>query len=118
MSFLSSSFTVVSQTLERQKWNGSAPALNAHVPCEVCQTPSPRGVISQVNVYLVLRHKKEVRKPQAAGCGVWGCFCSGKAPQEVVLALFFMLLAQNQSCEKTLSVIEILSAPPPYADLG
>ena len=84
MSFLSSCFTVVSQTLGRQGWNGSAPALNAHVPCEVCQTPSPRGVISQINVYLVLRRKEEVRKPQVGGGG-WG----GVSVQEVVLASFF-----------------------------
>lgn len=84
MSFLSSGLTVVSQTLGRQGRNGEAPGLNAHVPCEACQTPSPRGVISQINVYSVLRRKEEVRKPQV-GVGGWG----GVSVQEGVLALLF-----------------------------
>ena len=68
-----------------------------------------------------VKTQKGSKKTTGRGEGkrrVWGCFCSGKVPQEVVLALFFMLLAQNQSCERTLSVMVILSAPPPYADLG
>ena len=104
MSLLSSCFTVVSQTLGRQGRNGSAPALNAHVPCEACQTPSPRGVISQINVYSVLRHKEEVGKPQVGGGGV-GVFLF----RRWCWPCFLMLLAQSQSCEEmTLSLVVIL----------